>query len=178
MSVLIRFYSKNTQNIAPLFNKTPKDRFCQVQVSGIAVTSGWREMVLVTQAELVGLLISLLGSSSPMVALGALFSLFWILATSSWMRTPAGYAFTDGSFSPWDWFQTVFSPSFPYRLAHTVTSQVRRARCPGLSAPGRSSDHATEIASLKARILVCQHVVIHGGRARYSCLGQAHQDSR
>src|SRR5271165_95340 len=55
-----------------------------------------------------------------MVALGTLFSTFWILATNSWMQTPAGYEIVDGRFVPKDWVQVIFSPSFPYRLAHVV----------------------------------------------------------
>jgi len=55
-----------------------------------------------------------------MVALGTLFSTFWILATNSWMQTPAGYEIVDGRFLPKNWLQIIFSPSFPYRLAHTV----------------------------------------------------------
>ena len=55
-----------------------------------------------------------------MVALGTLFSTFWILATNSWMQTPAGYKVVDGRFEPVDWLQVIFNPSFPYRLAHTV----------------------------------------------------------
>ncbi len=55
-----------------------------------------------------------------MVALGTLFSTFWILAANSWMQTPAGYQIIDGRFFPTDWLQIIFSPSFPYRLAHTV----------------------------------------------------------
>ena len=55
-----------------------------------------------------------------MVALGTLASTFWILATNSWMQTPAGYERVDGRFMPKDWIAIIFSPSFPYRLAHTV----------------------------------------------------------
>jgi cytochrome d ubiquinol oxidase subunit I len=55
-----------------------------------------------------------------MVALGTLFSTFWILSTNSWMQTPAGYEIVDGRFVPKDWLQIIFSPSFPYRLAHVV----------------------------------------------------------
>jgi len=55
-----------------------------------------------------------------MVAVGTLSSTFWILATNSWMQTPAGYEIVDGRFIPKDWLQVIFSPSFPYRLAHTV----------------------------------------------------------
>src|ERR1700704_3141576 len=56
-----------------------------------------------------------------MVALGTLFSAFWILAANSWMQTPAGYSFVDGRFYQHDWLQIVFNPSFPCRLVHTVT---------------------------------------------------------
>ena len=57
-----------------------------------------------------------------MVALGTLFSSFWILAANSWMQTPAGYEIIDGRFFPTDWLQVVFNPSFPSRLAHTVVA--------------------------------------------------------
>jgi len=55
-----------------------------------------------------------------MVALGTLFSSFWILAANSWMQTPAGYELIDGRFFPKDWLQVIFNPSFPFRLGHTV----------------------------------------------------------
>src|SRR5215510_9468934 len=55
-----------------------------------------------------------------MVALGTLFSSFWILAANSWMQTPAGYTIVDGRFYPTDWFDVIFNPSFPHRLVHTV----------------------------------------------------------
>jgi cytochrome bd ubiquinol oxidase subunit I len=58
--------------------------------------------------------------SALMVTLGTILSSFWILATNSWMQTPAGYEIVDGRFFPKDWLQVVFSPSFPYRLGHTV----------------------------------------------------------
>jgi cytochrome bd ubiquinol oxidase subunit I len=58
--------------------------------------------------------------AAVLVAAGTLFSAFWILATNSWMQTPSGYQVVDGRFFPLDWFQIVFSPSFPYRLAHMV----------------------------------------------------------
>src|SRR5690606_34612994 len=55
------------------------------------------------------------------VAVGTLFSAFWILAANSWMQTPAGYGVNEaGQFVPDDWWQIVFNPSFPYRLVHTV----------------------------------------------------------
>jgi cytochrome bd ubiquinol oxidase subunit I len=60
--------------------------------------------------------------AAVLVALGTLSSSFWILATNSWMQTPAGYQIIDGRFFPLDWWQIIFNPSFPYRLAHTVSA--------------------------------------------------------
>ena len=57
-----------------------------------------------------------------MVAFGTLLSSFWILAANSWMQTPTGYEIVDGRFFPTDWFQVIFNPSFPLRLAHTVVA--------------------------------------------------------
>src|SRR5690606_6020138 len=53
-----------------------------------------------------------------MVAVGTLFSAFWILSANSWMHTPAGYALADGIVEPADWLAIIFNPSFPYRLVH------------------------------------------------------------
>jgi len=56
-----------------------------------------------------------------MVAVGTLFSAFWILSVNSWMQTPAGYAVNDaGQFVPSDWVAAIFNPSFPYRFVHMV----------------------------------------------------------
>jgi cytochrome d ubiquinol oxidase subunit I len=60
--------------------------------------------------------------STSMVALGTLISTTWILASNSWMQTPAGYAIVDGRVVPTDWFNVIFNPSFPYRLMHMSTS--------------------------------------------------------
>jgi cytochrome d ubiquinol oxidase subunit I len=57
-----------------------------------------------------------------LVAAGTLSSSFWIIATNSWMQTPVGYELIDGRYFPKDWFDIIFSPSFPYRLAHTVSA--------------------------------------------------------
>lgn len=57
------------------------------------------------------------------VAVGTLFSAFWILSANSWMHTPAGYAFNEaGQFVPDDWIAIIFNPSFPYRLTHMVVA--------------------------------------------------------
>ncbi len=62
--------------------------------------------------------------SAVMVAAGTLLSSFWILAVNSWMHTPAGFEIVDGRWIPTDMVAIVFNPSFPYRLAHTVTAFV------------------------------------------------------
>lgn len=55
------------------------------------------------------------------VAIGTLISATWILSVNSWMHTPQGFSIdASGNFVPEDWWAIVFSPSFPYRLVHTV----------------------------------------------------------
>ena len=59
--------------------------------------------------------------ATGMVAFGTLISATWILSVNSWMQTPAGFGMNEvGQFIPEDWWQIVFSPSFPYRLVHMV----------------------------------------------------------
>ncbi|WP_324752188.1 cytochrome ubiquinol oxidase subunit I [Roseovarius sp. Pro17] len=58
------------------------------------------------------------------VAFGTFLSAFWIISANSWMHTPVGFEIDaqTGQFMPLDFWQIVFNPSFPYRLAHTVTA--------------------------------------------------------
>jgi cytochrome d ubiquinol oxidase subunit I len=63
------------------------------------------------------------------VAVGTLFSAFWILSANSFMQTPAGYAMNEaGQIVPDDWLALVFNPSFPYRFVHmTLAAYVTTA---------------------------------------------------
>ena len=58
--------------------------------------------------------------ATVMVAVGTLISATWILASNSWMQTPAGVNIVDGHVVPVDWLKVIFNPSFPYRLTHMV----------------------------------------------------------
>jgi cytochrome bd ubiquinol oxidase subunit I len=55
-----------------------------------------------------------------LVALGATFSAFWIMAANSWMQTPAGYKMINGKFMVTNFAAAIFNPSFPIRLSHMV----------------------------------------------------------
>jgi cytochrome bd ubiquinol oxidase subunit I len=88
-----------------------------------------------------------------MIASGTLFSSFWILAANSWMQTPAGYEIIDGRFFPTDWFDVVFNPSFPFRLAHTVTGFVVLAIAAWLIRKGRSVEEARVMLSMTLWLL-------------------------
>lgn len=55
------------------------------------------------------------------VAIGTLFSAFWIISANSWMQTPQGFYMQDGIAYPENWMKIIFNPSFPYRLVHMVT---------------------------------------------------------
>src|ERR1700712_1692337 len=57
-----------------------------------------------------------------MVAIGTLISTFWILASNSWMQTPQGFRIDGDPVVPVSWFQIIFNPSFPYRLAHMAVA--------------------------------------------------------
>jgi cytochrome d ubiquinol oxidase subunit I len=63
-----------------------------------------------------------------MVAFGTTLSAFWILSANSWMQTPQGHVLgADGIFRVADWWQVIFNPSFPYRLAHMVVAALLTA---------------------------------------------------
>jgi len=62
--------------------------------------------------------------SSALVAIGTTASAFWIVALNSWMQTPQGHTVVDGKFYVDSWFEVIFNPSFPYRLAHMVNASV------------------------------------------------------
>lgn len=59
-----------------------------------------------------------------LVAFGTSMSAFWIIALNSWMQTPTGFEMrlvgdTMKAF-PLDWWEIIFNPSMPYRLAHML----------------------------------------------------------
>ena len=62
--------------------------------------------------------------STFVVAIGTSLSAFWIIALNSWMHTPAGFEMIDGVAYPTDWFEIIFNPSMPYRLAHVLLATV------------------------------------------------------
>lgn len=62
--------------------------------------------------------------ATVMVALGTLLSATWILASNSWMQTPAGHEIIDGRAVPVDWLAVILNPSFPYRLVHMVLAAL------------------------------------------------------
>lgn len=55
-----------------------------------------------------------------LVAAGTTASAFWILALNSWMQTPTGHTMIAGQAHVLSWFDVIFNPSFPYRLAHML----------------------------------------------------------
>lgn len=60
-------------------------------------------------------------TSALMVAIGTAGSAFWILSANSWMQYPSGFDVRNGIVFPLDWWDVVFSPTFPLRFAHMVT---------------------------------------------------------
>ncbi len=61
-------------------------------------------------------------TAAILVAVGTLFSAFWILSANSWMQYPAGHYVENGVAYPADWLAATFNPTFPMRFAHMVTA--------------------------------------------------------
>ncbi len=59
-------------------------------------------------------------AATCLVAIGTHISAAWILASNSWMQTPAGYKIVDGRFFPASWLHIIFNPSYPYRFVHMM----------------------------------------------------------
>ncbi|HZZ36381.1 MAG TPA: cytochrome ubiquinol oxidase subunit I [Caulobacteraceae bacterium] len=60
-------------------------------------------------------------AATCLVAAGTLVSAFWIISANSWMQYPTGHAaLPDGRFIALNWWSVIFSPTFPFRLAHMV----------------------------------------------------------
>ena len=55
-----------------------------------------------------------------MVALGTMFSSFWIMANNSWMQVPVGHAIVDGRIVPADWWAIVAGPVMLVRWPHML----------------------------------------------------------
>lgn len=107
--------------------------------------------------------------ATAMVALGTFLSAFWILSANSWMNTPSGYVLKDGVFYIDSWWQAIFNPSFPYRLAHMVTatylttSVFVAAVCAWYVRRGQAHDFALrtlKIALVVASILAPAQILI------------------
>ena len=58
--------------------------------------------------------------SCCMVALGTMFSSFWILANNSWMQVPVGHTIVDGHIIPADWHEIVLGPVQLVRWQHML----------------------------------------------------------
>ena len=58
--------------------------------------------------------------STAMVALGTMFSAYWIMVNNSWMQVPVGYAVEKGQFVPNDWAAILLSPVVWVRFPHML----------------------------------------------------------
>jgi cytochrome d ubiquinol oxidase subunit I len=108
-------------------------------------------------------------ASAFIVAFGTTVSAFWILALNSWMQTPAGHVIENGVLIAGDWWQVIFNPSFPYRLAHMLLASGITAAflVAGLSAWRllKSSSDAAALKTLRigariAAVLVPLQIVV------------------
>jgi cytochrome d ubiquinol oxidase subunit I len=89
-------------------------------------------------------------TAAALVAVGTTASAFWILSLNSWMQTPAGHIVIDGIFHVESWWEVIFNPSFPYRLAHMLVACLLTAAflLMGVSS-WRFLDHVDSTATIK-----------------------------
>jgi cytochrome bd ubiquinol oxidase subunit I len=60
-------------------------------------------------------------AATSLVAVGTIISAFWIISANSWMQYPQGFErLADGSLRATDFWQVVFTDTFPERLAHML----------------------------------------------------------
>lgn len=60
-------------------------------------------------------------AATSLVAVGTIISAFWIIAANSWMQFPQGFErLADGTLRATDYWQVVFTDTFPERLAHML----------------------------------------------------------
>ncbi|MFH0725396.1 MAG: cytochrome ubiquinol oxidase subunit I [Pseudomonadota bacterium] len=62
-----------------------------------------------------------------LVALGASFSAFWIMAANAWMQTPAGFEWVNGKFMVTRFRDVIFNPAFPTHLSHMLMASYETA---------------------------------------------------
>jgi len=63
-------------------------------------------------------------SATMIVAIGTWISAFWIIVANSWMQTPTGYEIVAGQFQVTSWYEVIFNPSMPIRLAHMLLATM------------------------------------------------------
>ena len=88
--------------------------------------------VLIFEGGFIGMMIFGLNRLNPklhffatcMVAVGVTLSVIFILGRNSWMHTPSGFTIVDGKAQLDSIFSALISPSYPYRVFHTVTGAL------------------------------------------------------
>lgn len=107
--------------------------------------------------------------ATVLVAVGTSLSAFWILALDSWMQTPAGFEMRDGVAYVTSWFEVIFNPSMPYRLAHMILASALTSAflIAGISAyriikgdHKRSAKQALRFAVLLAAIITPLQILV------------------
>lgn len=62
-----------------------------------------------------------------LVATGATFSAFWIMAANSWMQAPAGFEIVDGVFMLTSLKEAIFNPAFHTHITHMLLASYETA---------------------------------------------------
>ncbi|MHB1587096.1 MAG: cytochrome ubiquinol oxidase subunit I [Acidiferrobacteraceae bacterium] len=60
--------------------------------------------------------------ATTMVAVGSVFSVFWIMVANSWMQTPTGTALRQGRFVVTSYWHAIFNPDLVYAFWHMLVA--------------------------------------------------------
>lgn len=61
-------------------------------------------------------------TATLLALLGVTLSAFWIMSANSWMQTPGGVTYRNGTFQVIDWWHVIFNPLFLPRYIHMLLS--------------------------------------------------------
>ena len=102
-------------------------------------------------------------TATALVAVGTLISAFWIISANSWMQHPTGHTvLADGTLRAVDWWQVIFSPTFPERFVHmALAAYLTTALVVGAASAWRILKHGVEAeAKIALRMAIGMFAIV------------------
>lgn len=96
------------------------------------------------------------------VALGTIFTSFWVISANSWMQFPTGYHLAEGQFAIANFWSAVFNPTFVPRYIHMLFASYITMSCvvAGIAAMYLLSNRFQEVSLTCLRFAMVSLVVM------------------